>query len=133
MSLNTLLLAFTTTTQTLGLPPKLMSAICFVESSHIVSAVNPDDGGSASHGVCQIKLDTARLVGFKGTAKQLMRPKTNVYWAGKYLKKQLRRYNGDVTKAIAAYNAGKYRETEDGLPKNINYVDKVYKVWLSQR
>ncbi len=126
-----LVLAFATTTQTLNLPPKLIDSICYVESGHNAKVVNINDGGSPSHGVCQIKLDTARLVGFKGTTKQLMDPKTNIYWAGKYLKHQLRRYDNNIEKAIAAYNAGKHRVNDQGLTKNRKYVNKVLQVWLN--
>lgn len=87
------------------------------------------DGNSPSYGVCQIKLETARYLGFSGTAKQLMKPENNIFWAGKYLSMQLKRYNNDPRKAVAAYNAGTHRVDKRGKIKNNQYVVKVFKAW----
>ncbi len=107
-----------------GLPPGLLSSLCYVESKHDVNAVHVDDGPSNSLGVCQIKLETSQGLGFKGDEKQLMSPKTNIYFAAAYLKHQLVRYNGNVTKAVIAYNkghAGNLIQTE--------YQAKVFAEW----
>lgn len=134
MALGTIALLLTSISVTTDLPKGLLSALCFVESSHRPAAVNQDDRGSASIGLCQIKLETARLVGFKGTAKQLQTdPKVNAMYAAKYLKKQLNRYSGDVRKAVAAYNAGTYFPRRDGLAMNQSYVNKVFKAWAEKR
>ncbi len=124
-----ILLLFFNITAQLELPPGLLSALCWVESNHKVTAINAQDGGSASYGVCQIKLDTARMLGYKGTVKTLKEPAVNVYWAGRYLKYQLDRYSGDPRKAVAAYNAGTHRVNKKGLIKNRKYVEKVFKAW----
>lgn len=125
--MGSLLIAFTLATQTFNLPPGLISAICFTESTHNVSAINPHDGNSKSIGVCQVKLATARLVGYKGSEKKLLDPALNIYYSAKYLKKQLDRYSGDVPKAVSAYNAGTYRESNQG------YVKKVFTAWAEGR
>ena len=131
--MNELLLIFAMVTQTYSLPPKLLSALCYVESGHKVTAINVNDGGADSLGVCQIKLTTAKLVGYKGTAKELHKsPFLNISFAGKYLKKQLTRYNGDIVQAIAAYNAGRCRFNNKGQIKNRIYVSKVLKAWADQ-
>lgn len=78
-------------------------------------------------GVCQIKLQTARLVGYTGKEKDLLDPGLNIYYAGKYLKKQLDRYKGDIPKAVSAYNAGTYRTSNEA------YVDKVFTAWMEGR
>lgn len=104
-----------------------MSSICFVESSHKVDAINPHDGGSTSLGVCQVKLQTAKLVGYRGSEKDLLDPALNIYYSAKYLRKQLDRYKGDIPKAISAYNAGKYRES------NQLYVKKVFNSWAEEK
>lgn len=125
-----LALLFVTASQTQGLPPGLLSALCFVESSHRVSAINIDDRGSPSLGVCQIKYETAKMLGYKGDAKGLQNdPTRNVHYASKYLAKQVKRYGGDYRKAVAAFNAGKYNEAPDGQPMNRKYVGKVFKAW----
>lgn len=126
----TLALAFTMVSQAFTLPPGLLSAVCYVESRHDTSALSPHDGGSASIGICQIKLATAKSVGFVGKQKDLKVPDTNIYYAGKLLKKQLIRYDNDPVKAIAAYNAGKHRVNKHGLVMNRKYVSKVLKAWV---
>src|ERR1700732_2996185 len=88
-----------------NLPTGLLSSVCFVESGHRLTAYHKDDGKGNSVGVCQIKLGTARWLGFKGTEKQLMEPVTNVYYAGKYIRHQMDRYQS-VKKAVIAYNLG---------------------------
>lgn len=127
------MLIFATVTQTFGTPPGLLSALCYVESKHRPYAFNENDGGSSSIGICQIKLGTARGLGFKGTAEELSRPKTNIYYAGKYLKTQIKRYGGDIKKAISAYNAGTHRENDLGLTLNRLYVAKVFKAWSEDK
>lgn len=123
------MLIFATVTQTFNTPPGLLSAVCYVESNHRPHAFNENDGGSSSIGICQIKLTTAQGLGFRGTAEELAKPKTNIYYAGKYLKAQLTRYSGDIKKAISAYNAGTHREDALGITKNRRYVAKVFKAW----
>lgn len=128
-----LALLFLATSQNFNLPPGLLSAICWVESHHNSAAINAHDGGSASHGICQIKLETAALLGFKGTEEELTRPKTNIHYAGKYIKWQLDRYQGNIPKAVAAYNAGTYRENSQGQIMNRKYVGKVFDAWIENK
>jgi len=106
----TLLLLFVSATSTFNLPQGLLSALCFVESSHRVEAMHKDDGGSNSIGVCQIKYTTAKELGFKGTSKDLRKPEVNIYYAAKYLAKQIKKYHS-VDKGIVAYNLGHYSPT----------------------
>ena len=112
------------TSNQLGLPPHLLSSICYVESHYKVTAVHHDDGDGDSLGVCQIKLKTARWLGYKGTKKNLMNPTINAYFAGKYLKHQIKRYKGDIKKAVISYNLGHAK----GLTST-EYQRKVYKKW----
>lgn len=128
-----LMMLFATTTQDFNLPPGLLSALCWVESNHQARAVNPDDGGSPSVGVCQIKPSTARILGFKGSRQALMQPKYNIKYAAKYLKQQIDRYNGDLRQGVAAYNAGKCRFNSKHQIMNRQYVDKVFKAWAKGR
>lgn len=129
METTTLLMAFAAATQSYHLPKGLLSALCYVESNHSIQAVNYNDGGADSLGICQLKYNTARLIGYKGTAKELLIPSTNIHWAGKYLFKQMNRYNGDINKAVAAYNAGTHLVNDKGLTKNRKYVAKVFRAW----
>lgn len=114
---------FITTSIQFNLPNGLLSSLCFVETRHIASVVHIDDGSSHSYGVCQVKLETAKYLGFKGTVEQLMNPKINIYYAAKYLQKQILRYN-DINKGIVAYNRG----NSNKLTRSI-YSDKVNKQW----
>lgn len=88
-----------------------------------------DDNGSPSIGVCQVKLNTARMLGFKGAESELLNPKVNVHYAGKYLHKQLCRYDYNLYKGVAAYNSGTWRMNVEGQTRNYTYVEKVLAAW----
>ncbi len=132
--MNTLLiLTFAAISQNFNLPPGLLSSLCYVESQHNVETIHKNDGGSDSLGICQIKLHTARSLGFTGTRKELMSANINIYYAGKYLRQQLDRYKQNQFKAIAAYNAGSYKKDEIGATMNWHYVKKVVDVWSAKK
>lgn len=106
----------------------LLYAICDVESRCKTDAVNRDDAQKAkkrlgikehSLGMFQIKLATARALGFKGKRKDLMKPEINSWWAAELLQNLYKRYGHSTSKVISAYNAGKYVIT------NKRYVNKV--------
>lgn len=97
---------FASATNTFNLPPGLLSSLCYVESTHNINAIHMDDGGSPSLGLCQVKLKTAKWLGFSGSKEQLMNPSTNAHYAGLYLQYQIKRYHGNLTKAVIAYNRG---------------------------
>lgn len=123
MDAVTIILTFALVSHNVSLPTGLLSAVCYVESKHKVDAMHLDDGNSNSVGICQIKLSTARWLGFKGTEADLKNPKTNIHYAAKYLKYQLKRYGNDINKAISAYNAGSFKKS------NHKYVNKVITAW----
>jgi len=106
-----------------GLPPGLLSSVCYVESKHNISALHKHDGNGDSIGVCQIKLKTARHMGFHGTEAQLMIPRNNVKYAAKYLSYQMKRYH-NINKAIIAYNYGNAKSLT-----STKYQRKVIKKW----
>ncbi len=97
--------------------------MCYVESSHRIAVIHHNDGDGHSLGICQIKLKTAKWLGFKGTEKELMNPKVNIYYAGKYLKHQIRRYKS-IEKGVIAYNFG-----HAGVLTTSKYQVKVYAIW----
>lgn len=103
--MDTLALVFLAVTNTMSLPTGLLSALCYVESRHNVAAIAENDGGTRSHGVCQIKLGMAKAMGFEGNGAELRKPENNVYYAGKLLEYQIKRC-GSVEKGIRAYNSG---------------------------
>lgn len=106
----------------------LLLAICTHESG-LQNVEVPHDGGTPSYGICQVKYDTAKMLGFSGKEKDLMTPNVNAKWAARYLKYQLDRYDGNWCKVAAAYNAGTYNESKKkpGCPRNLAYVRNVQK------
>lgn len=123
MNVTLLALLFSTYTAEFKLPANSLSALCYVESTHNIHAIHHDDGGSNSVGICQIKWKTAKWLGFKGTEKQLMNPRINIYYAAKYLSYQYKRYN-NINKAFIAYNIGNAK----GLTST-KYSTKVITQW----
>ncbi len=107
----TVLAAISAAAHIVGVPPALLLAVCFAESSHR-NIHSPNDGGSASYGVCQIKLATAQMVSGPPSltdASPLKEPYTNAIYAALYLKHLSKRYNSNFERTISAYNAGSAR------------------------
>ncbi len=126
-----LVTAFLMATNAFSLPPGLLSAVCYVESGHTVEAIRHNDGIGDSLGVCQIQESTAKSLGYRGSKTKLWKdPKTNAYWAGAYLNKQLTRYDHDLYRAISAYNMGTHKTNKKGSTINRVYVKKVFDAWV---
>ncbi len=101
----------------------LLYAICQHESNDFVLDYALYDNGSPSYSVCQVKEDTARMLGFKGEAMELRDPRIGIKYAAKYLRYQQERYGNDWIKLASAYNAGSYAEGKVvGCPRNLKYV-----------
>lgn len=124
-----LALLFVLMTKVYVLPTGLLSALCYVESAHNHNAIHMLDGKDDSIGVCQVQPKTAAFLKFKGNKKDLFIPKININYAAKYLSYQLDRYDGDVYKAVAAYNAGTFFKSKNGKASNDKYVKKVLNAW----
>lgn len=101
-----LLSLFSYHTEVFQLPPNLLASICYQESKFNITALHKKDGKTDSIGVCQIKYETAKYMGFVGTKEELFNPEINIYYAAKYLRHQLMRYHYDIPKAVIAYNRG---------------------------
>ena len=95
-----------------GVDYRVLKAICEVETNHNTKLKKIWDGGSYSYGICQVKLGTARAMGFKGSDKELSNPEINIEFAARYLAYQLKRYKGNYKKAIVSYNRGSYTNEE---------------------
>src|SRR4029078_1921670 len=77
--------------------------------AHVVSAGN--------YGLMQIKLPTARSMGYTGTAAGLLDADTNMTYAVKYLAGAYRVAGGNANRAVHYYAAGYYYAAKDkGLP-----------------
>ncbi len=117
----------------------LLVAIC-TQETRLTNVTVYHDGGSPSYGICQMKYQTAKMLGFQGKADDLINPIVNAHWAAKYVAYQAERYGNDWCKIAAAYNAGSFNESKilPGHPRNLKYVryvqkhiDKKYKHKLS--
>jgi soluble lytic murein transglycosylase-like protein len=65
-------------------------------------------GRGGTIGLMQIKLATARSLGYTGSAEGLRDPNTNLTYAVKYLAGAYRAANGDHNRAVAYYASGYY-------------------------
>ena len=86
-----------------NLPEDLVRRVIKRESggrAHVVSAGN--------YGLMQIKLPTARSMGYTGTAAGLLDADTNMTYAVKYLAGAYRVANGNASRAVHYYAAGYY-------------------------
>lgn len=81
-----------------GVDPKLVMAVAKVESN-----LSPDVVSSAGAvGVMQLMPETAQGLGVRNSKD----PRENIDGGVRYLKQLIGTFDGDVTKAVAAYNAG---------------------------
>lgn len=79
----------------------------------------------ASYGLMQTLYRTAKDMGFTGPKEGLFDPATSVEYGTRYLAYQLRRYDGRLPYAAAAYNAGTAFINSAGRFSNQGYVDRV--------
>jgi soluble lytic murein transglycosylase-like protein len=85
-----------------GVPVGLARAVVKHESGF-----NPEVTGRAGEiGLMQIKLSTARGMGYKGTAKGLYEPATNLRWGMKYLGQAQKLAGGSECGTLSRYNGG---------------------------
>ena len=104
-----------------NLPPELVAAVVHTESKFQPTARS----GAGAQGLMQLVPRTGRWLG----ASNLMDPTQNVMAGAKYLRYLTDRFNGNTTKAIAAYNAGEGNVRRfGGVPpfrETRNYVTRV--------
>ena len=99
------------------LSPSLLEALVWQESRWRENAVSP----VGARGLAQLMPGTARYLGVDSND-----PFQNLEGGARYLREQLDRFDGDLEKALAAYNAGPGRvERARGIPnirETQNYV-----------
>jgi hypothetical protein len=99
------------------LDPDLVNSVIKAESGFNVRAVSP----KGAQGLMQLMPGTASSLGVSNAFD----PEANVEGGTKYLRELLERYNFDLVKALAAYNAGPQRvEQFGGVPPY--YETRVY-------
>jgi Transglycosylase SLT domain len=87
-----------------GVPEALVHRVIARESGYRPGLV----GRGGAIGLMQIKLATARGLGYTGDAAGLRDPETNLTYAVKYLAGAYRAANGDHNRAVHYYAAGYY-------------------------
>lgn len=99
-----------------GIDPAIIFAMAFRESSYRADAIG--DGGAAL-GLLQVwpRWHSDRMD--KLGCTDLLDPFQNVTVAVDYLAEQINRYNGDVAKALTAYNSGHYKGTITTYAKKV--------------
>ncbi|SEB40303.1 Soluble lytic murein transglycosylase [Nitratireductor aquibiodomus] len=85
-----------------GVPVSLANAVVRVESNYRANA----RGAAGEIGLMQIKPATARMMGYRGSAKGLYNPDTNIKYGMKYLAKAHKLGGGTTCGTILKYNAG---------------------------
>jgi soluble lytic murein transglycosylase-like protein len=82
-------------------------------------------GRGGTIGLMQIKLPTARSLGYTGTAEGLRDPETNLTYAVKYLAGAYRAANGNHNRAVAYYASGYYAAAKHQRLERIRHPEPV--------
>jgi soluble lytic murein transglycosylase-like protein len=107
-----------------GLDPRLLGALVEVESGRRAHRIS----GAGAMGPAQLMATTASDLGVSDPFE----PREAVDGGARYLKQQLVRFRGDVSLALAAYNAGPGSVVGGRVPRNgetERYVEKVLAAW----
>jgi hypothetical protein len=86
-----------------GVPEHLIRRVIRIESRGNATAVH-----AGNYGLMQIRLGTARGVGYSGDAQGLLDPDTNLTYAVKYLAGAYRAAGCDADRAVSYYQRGYY-------------------------
>ncbi|EKS36619.1 transglycosylase SLT domain-containing protein [Afipia broomeae] len=86
-----------------GVPAELVHRVIVRESRY-----NPRAVSKGNYGMMQIKLATARSLGYTGTAQGLLDPDTNLTYAVKYLAGAYQAAGGNHNRAVSYYAGGYY-------------------------
>lgn len=126
VSMRTLNEIFDRAASTYGIDVDLLKAVARQESNFTANATS----SSGAMGIMQLMPGTAKSLGVKNAYD----PEENIMGGAKLLASHLKKYNGNVTLALAAYNAGSgavdkyhgvppYSETQNYVKKILQYYD----------
>jgi len=104
-----------------GVPEALVHRVIVRESRYQPHLI----GRGGTIGMMQIKLATARGVGYTGTAEGLRDPNTNLTYAVKYLAGAYRAAHGDYNRAVAYYAGGYYYAAKRQRHQRISHTEPI--------
>ncbi len=90
-----------------GVPASLVHRVIMRESRYNAHAVS-----AGNYGIMQIRLGTARAMGYSGSAAGLLDPETNMTYAVRYLAGAYRAAGGNESRAVALYASGYYAQAK---------------------
>jgi soluble lytic murein transglycosylase-like protein len=90
-----------------GVPVSLVERVIKRESGG-----NPRAVSRGNYGLMQIRLGTARAMGFSGSAAELLDPQVNMTYAVRYLAGAYRAAGGNESRAVALYASGYYYQAK---------------------
>jgi soluble lytic murein transglycosylase-like protein len=90
-----------------GVPVSLVERVIKRESGG-----NPRAVSRGNYGLMQIRLATARAMGFTGSAAELLDPQVNMTYAVRYLAGAYRAAGGNENRAVALYASGYYYQAK---------------------
>jgi len=90
-----------------GVPVSLVHRVIMRESRY-----NPRAVSKGNYGMMQIRLGTARAMGYTGTASGLLDPEVNMTYAVKYLAGAYKAAGGSEGGAVANYARGYYAQAK---------------------
>jgi soluble lytic murein transglycosylase-like protein len=90
-----------------GVPVSLVHRVIMRESRY-----NPRVISKGNYGIMQIRLGTARAMGYTGTAAGLLDPEVNMTYAVKYLAGAYKTAGGSEGRAVSNYARGYYHQAK---------------------
>lgn len=105
-----------------GVPVELVHRVIVRESRYRANAM----GRGGATGLMQIKLATARGMGYRGTAAGLLDPETNLTYGVRYLAGAYRVANGHHGRAVGYYASGYYYAAKRQRARSTNAYAKTF-------